>query len=74
MYAGHPIIIYYINRDLHANFYGDHRRGTPQSEALNARGRLAFNASDGGVEERWQNTAMLDLSKAISHKRYKIDV
>ena len=43
-----------------AKFYGDRPRGTPPSKALNARGVA--------------NTAILDLSKARFHKRYKIDV
>ena len=46
--------------DLRAKFYGDRPRGTPPWDALNARG--------------YQNTAILHLSKAISHKRYTIDV
>ena len=46
--------------DLRAKFYGDSPRETPPSGALNARG--------------YQNRAIADLSKAISHKRYKIDV
>ena len=34
------------------------------------------NPSVGGVKRKWgiKKTAILDLSKAISHKRYKIDV
>ena len=50
----------WLSSDLRAKFYGDSPRGTPPSGALNARG--------------CQNSAILDLSKAISHKRYKIDV
>ena len=46
--------------DLRAKFYGDRPRGTPPPGALNAIG--------------YQNRAILNLSKAISHKRYKIDV
>ena len=40
--------------------YGDRPRGTPPPGALNARG--------------YQNRAILDLSKSISHKRYKTEV
>ena len=44
--------------DLCAKFYGDRLRGTPPPDALDARGVA--------------NRAILDLSKAISHKRYTI--
>ena len=47
-----------LSCEFQAKCYGDRPRETPPSTALNARGV--------------SNRAILDLSKAISHKRYKI--
>jgi len=44
---------------MHEKFYGDRHRGTPPLEELNIRGVA--------------NVAILDLSKAISRKRCKIE-
>jgi len=52
-----PLCILVILSDLHAKFYGDRPR-EPLRRALNARGVA--------------NTAILNMSKAISHKRYKV--
>ena len=47
--------------DLGTKFYGDRPRGTPPSEALNARGVAKYN-DFGPVDDN------------VSHKRYKIDI